>query len=374
MFKSRHAADQPVDRAVIIKEDMTKPQRAAPCIACKMGDIDGTLLLSATEGLFFKSPDNVLQLITYANVVSYGIESGSVVVRQGVKKIETLSFSPDADQPEHESWMRMVIVYLDVVFLRHLAHQERSANLNLSPRVDFHKDVSADDPVDSETLICDKRAFRYEAGVSAQSRTISGIRFPVMWRIRLKGLKQALSMTSSDIVLSCVLIPGSMGIALLLPVQNILLPIYFREIPTFGSKKSIFSIRHQIRKDSQQLFIFESIGEGSMIEKAMREQLEKQASDPFPRLYPPMKNFSAAHLAVPLTEEETKQIEAQTKSLSEKRYQLMKGKSKLLKQPNVKQHFTMRFVAGALNRDSAEDEDDSDDLNDQDYLDMIDNQ
>ena len=107
----------------------------------------------------------------------------------------------------------------------------------------------------------------------------------------------------------------------------------------------------------------------------MQQMMQERGSEPFPRVYPPLKNFSASHLAVPLTAEEKTEIEQQTKTLAQKRFALIKGKSKVLAPEAKKEHFTMRFMSNALKHGAADGDDegdDSDDMDNADYLDMLD--
>jgi hypothetical protein len=57
--------------------------------------------------------------------------------------------------------------------------------------------------------------------------------------------------------------------------------------------------------------------------------------------------------------------------LSQKRLQLLKAKSKKLIQPEVKQQFTMRFMNNTL---ALGEEEESDDEDNQNFLDLIDAQ
>lgn len=356
---------------------MALPQRQAPCLSCISDGKEGTALLLPDEFLFFvgtgQNKADVLSVVPLSTVSSYGIVDDKSVSIVSTERKKPLLLSPPDGQDSN--WCSMVVIYLDIVMLRHLEVAEKTATSSNGPGDDlnFHKDFSAEDAIDSETLILDKRANRFKQGIATESRIIGGSRFPVSWKIRLKGLKNVMSVTQTDLLVPALLIPGDFGLILLLPQQKVLLPIYWQEIPSFGSKKTVFSLKHKIRQ-TEQLFVFESSG-ADALEKAVQAQLANARSPnkrPFPKLYPPTKNFSAAQLAVPLTSEETHAIETQSKSLAEKRYQLLKGQSKLIKPELKKEHFTMRFMANTLDVEIDDGGSDSDEA--QDYLDMIDNQ
>ena len=287
--------------------------------------------------------------------------------KKGVAKVFAESSSESA------MWVQMVMIYMDIVMLRYL---ESYAAIGQDFRDDFsfYKDLSSHDLIDSETLICDKRAKnRYPDGVSVQSRTIWGTRFVATWKIQLKGFKSA-ALLKTEVHVPVLVIPSDYGLCMLLPQQKAIMPLYWREVPSFGSKKKVFSIRHQAPALKAVVYVFEfsDVGAATALKDAVQMVLgsqEQRSLSPFPKLYPPMKNFSANHLKVPLTAEETAEVETKTKSLAESRLRILKQQAvkPQAKQPN----FTMRFMKSAVMQEM--DEDDSDEDN-EDLLAMIDNE
>lgn len=200
-----------------------------------------------------------------------------------------------------------------------------------------------------------------------------------------------------------------MGFLVMLPQQKVFLPLYWREIPSFGSRKSAFTFKHVPcnKPGHATTFVFHldhahQHNAGQLLEADVRvalkhsyDRLKDGPLPAFPMAYPPMKAGAQA-LKAAVSEDDVKRLERTVTEVAASRSEVIRTQLRsmdrlialflfVLPPPTLtgpspdgsssgdaaakkREQFTMRFLSAALDIGGVDGEEEADAA----YLEMID--
>lgn len=264
-------------------------------------------------------------------------------------------------------WAEETTVFLDVVVLRYLS-REKGAGFGFGTSTHAFDNVASQAQASAETgtpdagvLLFDRRALRNKDALSATQITIAGKRFVGKWALTKISVVGP-SVATTD----CVIIPSPVAFVILLPVQGVFVPLYWRECPSFGSKKEVFGLKHIMPGGPAggTAFTFNLVS-SALLEVTVQETLKlvfegtyaKDRKLALPMLYPPAIPQSA-DVRVVTEEDEGKRL-ALVESAVKVRIENVKTQMRTLrsgggqkKQIAKNEQFTMRFLSNALEIDA----------------------
>ena len=263
-------------------------------IECKMlrdgVPIDGVFIMAVDlGGIAFYKPtsvalDDIFDVLLFVEadlIISWFLESVldesrlilSHCARGSAKKNELIQFSlPSADAND-------ILVQFDRTMLLYLeaAHPIEPIFASLV--------LKSESPVKAKLgvlLTADARNLDSK-GSSKESQEIVGKRFVCSWLV--KEVKAGGTVASEKLA-PVIVIPSGVGIALLLPHQKVILAWYWRDVPSFGTRKDVLIIKHKSDAYSLKGSVNSILEQECIV--ALKKSQDLDFAKPFPLVYPPL--------------------------------------------------------------------------------------
>jgi hypothetical protein len=187
---------------------------------------------------------------------------------------------------------------------------------------------------EDEELVFDKRALRMPNSVSSYQIFIPGVRFTGQWLLTymkkvtriehvfssliafLTRFKVGSNTPSTPMICCCT----PLGLCMMLPVQKLLVPLFWSEIGTTKVKKDLLSFVHTVtaavggEEQSQNWSV--RVADASAMNAAMQKALHDRllaTSRPYPSIYPPPKPEGMKQNALSLPQAPSNETEAKAR-------------------------------------------------------------